>query len=163
MRFSQLESFNNNFGFLYRINKIKFMKKEELRKCCHDLQNVLTDGELKDIDGYELYEELLIFCTMISEETTAFQALTVLKKCCGSFPNISIALRIILSIPVTSAGAERSFSKLKIIKNYLKNTLSQCKLTSLATLSIEQEICDSLDFNELIEIFAAAKARKKQF
>lgn len=163
MRFSQLESFNNNFGFLYRINKIKFMEKEELRKCCHDLQNVLTDGELKDIDGYELYEELLIFCTMISEEITAFQALTVLKKCCGSFPNISIALRIILSIPVTSAGAERSFSKLKIIKNYLRSTLSQCKLTSLATLSIEQEICDSLDFNELIEIFAAAKARKKQF
>lgn len=55
------------------------MEKEELRKCCHDLQNVLTDGELKDIDGYELYEELLIFCTIISEETTAFQVLTVLK------------------------------------------------------------------------------------
>ncbi|XP_025191899.1 uncharacterized protein LOC112592126 [Melanaphis sacchari] len=99
----------------------------------------------------------------ISEEITAFQALTVLKKCYGSFPNISIALRIILSIPVTSAGAERSFSKLKIIKNYLKSTLSQSKPTSLATLSIEQEICDSLDFNELIEIFAVAKARKKQF
>ncbi|CAI6366777.1 unnamed protein product [Macrosiphum euphorbiae] len=113
------------------------MEKEELRKCCHDLQNGLTDGELKDIDGYELYEELLIFCTIISEETTAFQALSILKKCCGSFPNISIALRIILSIP--------------------------CKLTSLATLSIEQQITDSLDFSELIAIFAAAKARKKQF
>ena len=123
----------------------------------------LTDGELKDINCYELYEELLIFCTIISEETTAFQALSVLKKCCGSFPNISIALRIILSIPVTSAGAERSFSKLKIIKNYLRSTLSQCKLTSLATLSIEQQITDSLDFSELIAIFAAAKARKKQF
>jgi len=98
------------------------MEKEELRKCCHDLQNVLTDGELKD-NGYELYEELLIFCTMISEETTAFQVLTVLKKCCGSFLNISIALRIILSIPVTSAGAERSFPKLKIINNYLRSTL----------------------------------------
>ncbi|CAI6361643.1 unnamed protein product [Macrosiphum euphorbiae] len=163
MRFSQLESFNNNFGFLYRISKIKFMEKEELRKCCHDQQNGLTDGELKDINCYELYEELLIFCTIISEETTAFQALSVLKKCCGSFPNISIALRIILSIPVTSAGAERSFSKLKIIKNYLRSTLSQCKLTSLATLSIEQQITDSLDFSELIAIFAAAKARKKQF
>jgi len=54
MRFSQLESFNNNFGFLYRISKIKFMEKEKLRKRCHDLQNVLTDGELKDIDDYDL-------------------------------------------------------------------------------------------------------------
>jgi hypothetical protein len=112
------------------------MEKEELRNCCHDLQNHLIDGELKDIDGYEFYEELLIFCTIISEETTDFQAPSVLKKCCGCFSNISIAFRI-LSIPVTSASAERSFSKLKIIKNYLRSTLSQCKLTSLATLSIE--------------------------
>jgi len=54
---------------------------------------------------------------------------------------------------------------LKIIKNYLRisSTLSQCKLTSLATLSIEQEVSDSLDFNELIEIFAATKARKNNF
>lgn len=50
MRFSQLKSFNNNFGFLYRISKIKFMEKEELRKYCHDIQNILTGGELKDID-----------------------------------------------------------------------------------------------------------------
>ncbi|CAI6357083.1 unnamed protein product [Macrosiphum euphorbiae] len=100
------------------------MEKEELRKCCHDLQNVLTDGELKDINCYELYEELLIFCTIISEETTAFQALSVLKKCCGVLYH---------------------------------------SVTSLATLSIEQQITDSLDFSELIAIFAAAKARKKQF
>ncbi|XP_050522705.1 uncharacterized protein LOC126895174 [Daktulosphaira vitifoliae] len=138
-------------------------EKTELEKCCHDLQNVLTEGELKDTNCHELYEELLIFCTMISEETTAFQALSVLKKCCGSYPNISIALRIIRSIPVTSASAERSFSKLKIIKNYLRSTLSQCKLTSLATQSIKQEISDSLDFNELIDIFAATKTKKKFF
>ena len=31
-------------------------------------------------------------------------------------PNISVALRIFLTIPVTVASAERSFSKLKLVK-----------------------------------------------
>jgi len=58
--------------------------------------NVLTDDELKDIDDYEMFGELFIFSSMISEETLAFQALLVLKKNCGSYPNISIALQIVL-------------------------------------------------------------------
>jgi len=32
------------------------------------------------------------------------------------------------TIPVTSAGAEKSFSKLKIIKNYLRNSIGQHRI-----------------------------------
>jgi len=53
------------------------------------------------------------------------------------FPNISIALRIFLSIPATVASAERSFSKRKLIKNYLKNTVTHDNLVDLTRLSIE--------------------------
>ena len=52
-------------------------------------------------------------------------------------PNITIALRILLTMAVTVASAERSFSKLKLIKNYLRSTMSQERLTNLATISIE--------------------------
>jgi len=62
--------------------------------------------------------------------------LSLLKKMMGSFPNTCITLRIILTIPVTSATAERSFSKLKIIKIYLRNTISQDKMSNLALISI---------------------------
>jgi hypothetical protein len=40
------------------------------------------------------------------------------------YPNTEIALRIFLAILVTTATCERSFSKLKIIKNYLRSTMS---------------------------------------
>jgi len=40
------------------------------------------------------------------------------------FCNVFVALRI-LSVPVTVASAERSFSELKIIKSYLRSTMSQ--------------------------------------
>ncbi len=35
-----------------------------------------------------------------------------------AFPNISILYRIYQTLPVTSANAEHSFSRLKLIKNY---------------------------------------------
>ncbi len=78
------------------------------------------------------------------------------------YPNLEIILRIFASIPVTTATAERSFSKLKIIKTYLRSTMGQLRLSSLAILSIEKDIADKVDFNKIIDKFAVAKSRKVQ-
>lgn len=121
-RFNQLESYSNNFGFLYQIGKVKTMEEDELLKYCKDLHLVLSDGGLNDLEGLDLFSELLIFRMMFDDNTTPLKALSILKKTNGSFPNISIALRIMLTIP---ACAERSFSKLKLIKTNLRNKLSQ--------------------------------------
>jgi len=72
--------------------------------------------------------------------------LPLLKKMMDSFPNTCIALRIILTIPVTSETAERIFSKLKIIKNFLRNTILQDKMSNLALISIENKIAETLDY-----------------
>ena len=53
------------------------------------------------------------------------------------FPNACIAFRILLTILVTVAFAERSFSKLKLIKSYLRSTMSQERLSGLMTCIIE--------------------------
>ena len=47
---------------------------------------------------------------------------------------------ILLTIPVTVATAERSFSKLKLIKSYIRSTMSQERLNGLAILSIEKHM-----------------------
>jgi hypothetical protein len=41
------------------------------------------------------------------------------------YPNASIAYRMLFTVSVTVASAERSFSKLKLLKNYLRSTMSQ--------------------------------------
>ncbi|XP_026482726.1 uncharacterized protein LOC113390952 [Ctenocephalides felis] len=44
------------------------------------------------------------------------------------YPNIDIALRIFLSIPVTNCSGERSFSTLKRVKTYLRASMGQDRL-----------------------------------
>ena len=62
-----------------------------------------------------------------------------------SLPNLSIVSRIFLTMCISIASCERSFSKLKLVKTYLRSTMSQIRLTSLAILSREREITNVMN------------------
>ena len=64
-------------------------------------------------------------------------------------------------MPVTVASAERSFSKLKLLKNYLRSAMSQERLNGLATLCIEKKLLDEIDTNSIIDDFASRNVRRK--
>ncbi|XP_025200207.1 zinc finger MYM-type protein 1-like [Melanaphis sacchari] len=79
------------------------------------------------------------------------------------YPYVEVALRILLCTLSTNCSAERSFSTLKRIKNYLRSTMAQDRCSALAVLAIETEITNSLDFEKIINDFATSEARKKKF
>ena len=70
---------------------------------------------------------------------------------------------ILLTILVTVASTKRSFSKLKLIKSYLRSTMSQERLSGLTILSIENEMLEELKYKNLISQFASQKVRKIYF
>lgn len=78
-------------------------------------------------------------------------------------PNVVIALRILLTIPVSVSTGERSFSNLKLTKTYFRNSMGQERLNDLAIISIENDVANPIDYDDVIEDFATAKARKKSF
>ena len=80
-----------------------------------------------------------------------------------TFPNVEIVLRMFLCMFVTNCTGERSFSKLNIIKSYLRNTMGQERLSALTLLNIEHEELAPLDFADVIKDFATVKSRKKKF
>lgn len=130
------------------------------------MQEKLTINSKSDIDGNLLCDEILGLQHHLKDsQATPIKVLDFIKKHSLQelFPNTWITLRILLTIPVTVASGERSFSKLKLIKTYLRSTMSQIRLTSLATLSIENEIAENLDFSSVIKEFANRKARKVKF
>ena len=68
------------------------------------------------------------------------------------FPNMCILYRIFLTIPVTSANAERNFSRLTLIKNYLRSTIIvHERQTGLSLISIEREVACNCDYDKVIE------------
>ena len=52
-----------------------------------------------------------------------------------TYPDICTAYMMYMTVPVTTATAERSFSKFKLIKNFLRSFMSQERLSGLALLS----------------------------
>ena len=84
------------------------------------------------------------------------------EKLLDLYSNLSIALQLLLTLPVTVASGERSFSALKLIKTYMRSTMSQERLTGLAVTSIECDVRRSLDMEDIVVAFAEAKARKQQ-
>jgi len=160
-RFSQLIDHNNVFGFLYNIRE---EDKTTLPKKCADLQFRLTDNDHCDIDGMQLHEELLVLFSILPDKdaNSPLDILTYLSvsNLTENFPNVTIALRIVLTLPVSVATGERSFSKLKLIKNYLRSTMSQDRLVGLSLMSIEHEMLQEIDTEEIMKDFAEKKARK---
>jgi hypothetical protein len=79
------------------------------------------------------------------------------------YPNASIAYRILLIIPITVASIKISYSKLKLLKSYLRSTLSQERLNELAILSIEQDLLENIEYKSLISNFVAQTVRRDIF
>jgi len=110
-----------------------------------------------------LFSELKVL--QVSLPDNLMSALEILKfvKVANCYPNVSIAYRIPLTIPMTVASAERSFSKLKLLKKCLRSTLLQERLNGLAMCSIEKDILDKFDLDIVIEDFASRNARRRFF
>ena len=163
------------FGF---INSFQDIPKEEIREHTSNLEAALTittirqDAERKiateknkDVDGYMLGEELEALKTFLQPRIKPYALFEHLieNNRFTTFPNVFIALRIYLTMPITVASGERSFSKLKLIKTYLSSTVLQKRLNSLSMLSIESEIAKAIDFENILNDFANKKARKVFF
>lgn len=60
---------------------------------------------------------------------------------------------ISVTIPVSSAACERTFSCLRRIKTYLRNKMTDERLTHLAIINIERSVAKSLDLERVIDEF----------
>ena len=62
-----------------------------------------------------------------------------------------------------TASYERIFSKLSLIKSYLRSTVGEDRLSALFILSIENDFVGKLKFDDIISGFSSVKARLVDF
>ena len=145
----------------------------EIHKSVHVFVNeykgdICTDGvEVADYTA-DLMDEIesfrWCFGNQLKRMSNVSEVLSLLKDVdMSTYSKLLSAVVIFITLPVTVASAERSFSKLKLIKNYLRSSISQDRMDSLAILSIENKEAWSLDMGKLIDKFAEKKARISKF
>lgn len=78
-----------------------------------------------------------------------------------AYPNIFILLKIFSTLPVSTATAERTFSTLRRLKSYLRNTMGENRLNGLANLNIHREV--HIDTNEVLSILKERGPRRLDF
>uniref|UniRef100_A0A803PM18 HAT C-terminal dimerisation domain-containing protein n=1 Tax=Cannabis sativa TaxID=3483 RepID=A0A803PM18_CANSA len=91
------------------MKKLKALDEDDLKDHSLNVEDVLKFNGLSDIDGLDLFSEFKVLKKFFpNENSNSIEILDYIKKV-DSFPNAFITYRILLTIPVTVASAERSF------------------------------------------------------
>ncbi|KAE9523165.1 hypothetical protein AGLY_016398 [Aphis glycines] len=124
----------NNFYCI--LPKIKMKISEEIKVLWYTKYSTLTSIELKNKNAIEVY----------------------FQTCPNVYPIISKLLQIFITLPVSTATGERSFSTLHRLKTYLRNSSGQIRLNGLALLNIHRDI--NVDINDVLNELAKKSKRK---
>ena len=159
-RFTGIHHLNDMFGFL---NPHALLQSESHNGFTNAFRSTYDD----EVDFLELAVEIDRFKRLVrSSETTfdrnatAFDVLQWLAKShlLDSTPYLCLCLKLYLTIGVSIASCERSFSKLKMIKSYLRSTMNDDRLSALSILSIERHYTFK---NLILKILSLILLRRK--
>ena len=145
---------------MFTSKKLCSLDDKSLLSSCARLEAALKSGDHSDIDGKELHVELKFLQDFIPKEDMGPLDILKFVKRMGCFPNALVAYRILLTIPVTVASAERSFSKLKLVKTYMHSTMKQERLNGLATIALENDVLEKIKYEDIIEDFISKNTRR---
>jgi hypothetical protein len=159
-RFEQYQEYQKNFGFLFTSDSLQSLDSQSLKSSCDNLEAALKRDGKSDIDADELYTELRFLQDFIPKENMGPLEILKFLKRHDCFPNAAIAYRILLTIIVTVASAERSFSKLKLLKSYLRCTMTQERLNSLAMIALESGLLEKINYEDIIEDFISKNTKR---
>ncbi|GKC84319.1 replication protein A 70 kDa DNA-binding subunit B, partial [Tanacetum coccineum] len=80
-----------------------------------------------------------------------------------SYSLLDRLIRLILTLPVSTATTERGFSAMKIFKTRLQNKMANKFLADSLIVHIEKEIAETFDSKSIIDVFKNLKVRRAKF
>ena len=136
------------------------IKNGKLHEQCKKLEQTLHDIDADDL-ALEINSSPYTFPDHVATSPLDMLNYIYSEKLLDLYSNLSIALCILLTLPVAVTSGERSFEALKLIKTYMRSTMGQERFTVLAFVSIKRDVRRSLGREGIVVAFAEAKAHKK--
>ena len=105
-------------------------------------------------DPNAFLNEFIVIKAMLKSKTITdvIAFLNELLPLSNAFPQTLQMIRGAITMPISQVTCERSFSKMKIIKNYLRNSMSDKRLSDLTILAIERDL--DINYKRVIDGFA---------
>ncbi|KAM3858201.1 zinc finger MYM-type protein 1 [Diretmus argenteus] len=165
---AQMEARFQNLG------ELDFLPLVDCKKF-DDLSSHFDDTKLHSLAKYGKYFDFVrlkadligLYSSRMVKDKSPHQLLAFLVEndLEQTVPEATKLLKLVLTIPATTASVERSFSALKRLKTYSRNKMEQGRLSSLAFMSIEKERLTKLKakteefYNAVITMFVKKERR----
>ncbi len=81
----------------------------------------------------------------------------------SSYPMVDRLLRLVLTLPVSTATTERAFSAMKIVKTRLRSKMGDAYLRDYLVVYIERDLSAMISSNDIIKAFDLANSRRCKF
>ena len=79
------------------------------------------------------------------------------------FSEVHQLIQLYLTVPMTSATAERMFSTLRRLKHYLRSTMTQERLNHVIMLHTHKDRTDEIELTEIAKEFVSFNERRVGF
>ncbi|XP_043240313.1 uncharacterized protein LOC122390924 [Amphibalanus amphitrite] len=78
------------------------------------------------------------------------------------FPEVVKLVRLLMTLPASSATAERSFSALRRLKTWLRSTMTQRRVNAAAVCHVHRQRLDRTDPSRVADIFASLNSSRQR-
>ena len=140
-----------------------------------DIGSELQEALRGDIDIDQLVKELNMLSCIVKSADPGIKRVTSIRTIMNIFSsqphldlrkvycNIHTLMKLYLTVPLSNASAERSFSALRRIKSYLRNRLTQEHLNHYMMLNVHKQLTDVIDLNDVAKTFVSSNERRLNF
>ena len=131
--------------------------KKKLEEAFEFFQQFFRGHSLEQAKG-----EFDVWCALWKDEQEKpSDVMSALQKCDrNAFPIINMLLVLLATQPVSTASPERAFSNLRRLKTWMRSTMGQERLTSLALMAAHPGRVGYEDAPKILELFALKKSRR---
>lgn len=165
-RFSEESMKCYALNFLIPVNLEAISKLHELKTqiepICHKYYTLLCQN--RDTMPMKVLNEI---CSL--KKSTNYEHLKKVKKAMEAYssydekayPLLKSLLQILLSLPISAATAERSFSTLRRLKTWMRSRMTQDRLNGLGLVYVHRDI--NVNIENVINRYANLKNRRIEF
>lgn len=174
---TQLQELNNKFNEktmeLLVLSAALDPKEMRISMRIDDIYKLVQKFYPQDFAEYEMAQLKMQFEHFSHErQHPMFESLSTISDLCewlvktrkaDVYPLVYRVVTLILTLPVSTATTERSFSAMSLVKNRLRNKMEDEYLSDCLILYIEKDIARSISLDAIIDDFRDLKKRRSQF